>query len=45
MSSLNSSAVPAGRGDVIIVDAFVRVAEVSYCAYAEPCDAARLAEL
>jgi hypothetical protein len=45
MSSLNSSAVPADSGEATIVDAFVRVAEVSYCAYAEPCDAARLIEL
>jgi hypothetical protein len=45
MSSLNSSSVPADSGEATIVDAFVRVAEVSYCAYAEPCDSARLTEL
>jgi hypothetical protein len=45
MYSLNSSEAPADRRDTTIVDSFVRVAEVSYCAYAEPCDAARLAEL
>lgn len=50
MSSPNSSAVPADHqpadhGEATIVDAFVRVAEVSYCAYAEPCDAPRLVEL
>jgi hypothetical protein len=43
MSSVNSS--PASHGEATIVDAFVRVAEVSYCAYAEPCDASRLEEL
>jgi hypothetical protein len=36
---------PADHGEATIVDAFVLVAEVSYCAYAEPCDATRLAEL
>ncbi|HEY8551714.1 MAG TPA: chemotaxis protein CheX [Vicinamibacterales bacterium] len=44
MSSANSSA-PADAGAPPIVDAFIRVAEVSCCAYAEPCDAIRLAEL
>ena len=44
MSSLRSS-TPADRRDTTIVDACVRVAEVSFYAYAEPCDATRLAEL
>jgi hypothetical protein len=44
MSSLRSSA-PVDRRETTIVDACVRVAEVSFYAYAEPCDATRLAEL
>jgi hypothetical protein len=45
MFSHDSSAPRTDSGEATIVDAFVRVAEVSYCAYAEPCDADRLAEL
>jgi len=45
MCSLNLSEAPTDRRDTSIVDSFVRVADVSFCAYAEPCDPARLAEL
>lgn len=44
MSSLPSSA-PADRRDTTIVDACARVAETSFYAFVEACDAVRLAEL
>lgn len=44
MSSPHSSA-PADRRETTIVEACTRVAEVSFYAFAEPCDATRLVEL
>jgi hypothetical protein len=44
MSSLHSSA-RSNRREITIVEACTRVAEVSFCALAEACDATRLAAL